>query len=73
MGPHPRLPTFLGDRPPYRIVAAGEAAGEAAAMAIRRGRGSVNGINASTDVRSLDVSKLQARLRAHGSDLVVPS
>lgn len=57
--------------PHYMLM--GEAAGEAAAMAIRRGRGSVNGINASTDVQSVDVSKLQARLRAHGSDLVVPS
>lgn len=56
--------------PHYLLM--GEAAGEAAAMAIRRGRGAVAGVAASTDVQLLDVSRLQARLKAHGAKLTNP-
>jgi hypothetical protein len=56
--------------PHYMLM--GEAAGEAAAMAIRRGRGGTDGVPASTDVQVLDVTRLGSRLVAHGSKLTNP-
>ncbi len=58
--------------PQYMIM--GEAAGEAAAMAIRsRAPAGSTAVPGSTDVQDIDVAHLQQRLRARGCYLVNPS